>query len=325
MIPKDFTRTGDFAKELTPVELVGKTTKQIEQATTKLETTGAGCQPLAQSAEKICALAEGPLAPDDWMLMRAERLSPETKSALARQGLTAENVLADPDKAESYVGEVLKREGIPDGNGSTDPVKDITSGHHEGVHGFDLIAADHQGVPVPIEVKKYDQPSAAQMEDRGVTDLEPEVEKWRKERQAQVSAYRHGRLTDVRADAKATWKPEVQEWRSELRQDARRMTRDESGRPELPVQQMDDLWTRDRWLKLIKTPAGRDRMQGIGVDKRYLDYDRLRNSPDLPEWRNILDRRTVVIVSDRNGSTGRRMFDQAVFEKRARRVMKIEV
>ncbi len=66
-------------------------------------------------------------------------------------------------------------------------------------------------------------------------------------------------------------------------------------------------------------------MERIGVDKRYLDYERLRGSPDLPEWHEILDRRTVAIVSDRSGSAGRRMFDQAVFEKRAKRVMKIEI
>ena len=94
---------------------------------------------------------------------------------------------------------------------------------------------------------------------------------------------------------------------------------------ELPVQQMDDLWVQDRWLKVVKTPEGRARMANIGVDSKYLNYDRLRSSPELPEWRDILDRRATVIVSGSSGDTGKQMFLQSVCDGRSKSVLKIEV
>lgn len=326
MIQRDFPKPGDMAALTKPIELGRQAQAKIEQATRKLEQAGAGSQPLTPEAAKVKGLSEGPVANDDWMTLRGDRLSPGTQDGLARQGLTGDQVLADPDKAEAYVGQVFSQEGIPDGNGGAEQTRNgVVPGHYDGKHGIDLVAADQHGTPTPIEVKKYGQPSAAALEDQGVTNLELEVEQWRKGRQSEVSAYQHGRLTDKRPDAAETWKPEPREWKSGLRDDAHRMTRNDRGKPYLPVQQMDDLWTRDRWLKIIKTPEGQERMRSVGVAEKYLDHGRLRSSPDLPEWQAILDRRTAVIVSDRQGDVGRRLFGQAVFEKRMKRVVKIEV
>lgn len=326
MIQRDFLKPGDTATLTKPIELGREAQSKIEQATQKLEQAGGGARPLTPEAAKVKGLNEGPVSNNDWMTMRGDRLSRGTQDGLARLGLTGDQVLADPDKAEAFAGQVFSREGIPDGNGGTERTRNgLVPGHYDGKHGIDLVAADQHGTPTPIEVKKYGQPSAAALEDQGVTNLEPEVEQWRKERQSKVSAYQHGRLTEKRPDAAETWKPENREWKSGLRDDAHRMTRDDRGKPYLPVQQMDDLWTRDRWLKVIKTPEGQERMRGVGVAEKYLDHRRLCSAPDLPEWQALLDRRTAVIVSDRQGAVGRRLFDQAVFEKRVRRVVKIEL
>jgi hypothetical protein len=215
---------------------------------------------------------------------RPERPSLPGSSSLDRQGLTADLVGADPDLAESYAGQVFAHEGIPDGNGSTEQVRGVVPSHYDdGGHGIDLVAADAAGAPIPIEVKKYNQPSAARLEDRSIVALEPEVGRWRAQ---QTLA---------------------------------------SGEKELPVQQMDDLWARDRWLKLVKSPEGQTRLRQTGVDERYLDYQRLRAAPDLPEWGEILDRRTTVIVSGGGGDAGKRLVDQAIFERRSKRVVKIEM
>jgi len=257
---------------------------QMARLTQQLEQRGISSEHASPIAERVHALAEGPIAHDDWMTLEAVRFKPETRSALDRQGLTADLVGADPDLAESYAGQVFAHEGIPDGNGGTERVRGVVPGHYDdGGHGIDLVAADAAGAPIPIEVKKYNQPSAARLEDRSIVALEPEVEHWRSQ---QTLA---------------------------------------SGEKELPVQQMDDLWTRDRWLKLVKSPEGQSRLRQLGVDERYLDYQRLRAAPDLPEWGEILDRRTTVIVSGGGGDAGKRLVDQALFERRSKRVVKIEV
>jgi len=319
----DIQKPSDIAKPLKPRELAEKARAQIEQLTRRLERQGVEREKATLIAERIAASAEGPVAHDDWMTLEADRFKPETRTALEREGLTHDVVLSDPDKAEVYTGRVFALEGIPDGNGGTEKVRDVVPGHFDQAeHGIDLVAADAEGVPIPIEVKKYEQPSAAELADSSVVKSEPEVEQWRTQREAQVLAKQRGALTDIRPDAEATWKPEVKEWRRQIAWDGVRM---DEYKGELPVQQMDDLWVRDRWLKLIKTPEGQSRLSRIGVDEKYLDYQRLRTSPDLPEWQAILDRRTTVIVSGSEGDAGRRLFLQATAEGRSKRVVKIEV
>lgn len=298
----------------------------LEKLTRQMECRGMDHDHASEIAERIAARAEGPVANHDWMALQANRFSENTQKALDEAGLTRELVLTDHNKAEDYVSQVFEKEGIPNGNGGVDKPKDgVASGHYEkrseGGVGIDLVAADQDGVPMPIEVKKYQQTSSAQLENRSVggeqrQTLEPEVAAWKAQREQLARAG-----TGTHPDADATWKPEVAEWRQQVAHDQEKVQA--SG--ELPIQQMDDLWTQDRWLKLVKTQDGQQHMCDIGVDAKYLDYDRLRSSPDLPERRDILDRRTTVVVSDSRGDVGKQLFLQAVFEKRSKSVMKIEV
>lgn len=325
--PTDMGKLTDVAKPLKPMELAEKAKSQIEQLTKKLEHQGVDQEHAGAIAEHIATNAEGPVALDDWMKLDAARFSKETKSTLEQQGMTADKVLADHNLAEDYAGEVLEMEGMPDGGGGTEGVCGVASGHYEkrgeGGVGIDLVAADMEGAPMPIELKDTINPETRSLSDYEVKRLEPEVKCWKDKREAQVRAKQQGSLADIRPDAEANWKPEVEDWRQGIAQDEVRIQ--ESKKGELPVQQMDELWTRDRWLKLIKEPEGRKRMTDIGVNEKYLNYDRLRSSPDLPEWRDILDRRTTVVVSGREGDVGKRLSDQAVFERRSKQVVKIEV
>lgn len=325
MTPTDTRKSTDSIRLLRPRELAKKGQTQIEQLTEQLEDRkGIAAKPTS-TAEQMNITPEGPVAHDDWMKMEAERFKPETIAALEQEGLTRDSVLSNPDKAELYVRQVFIHEGIPDGNGGTEQVKkDVVQGHFDqSKHGIDLIAADTEGKPVLIEVKKYNQTSAAQLSDYSVVKLEPEVERWQAAQEDLVTAKQEDTLTEFRPDARETWKPEVAHWQQGIAQNEIRIRESEKGK--LPVQQMDDLWTRDRWLKLIKTPEGCKRLQDIGIDEKYLNYRRLRTSPDLPEWQSMLDQRVTVIVSGGQGDTGKRLFLQAVAERRSKRVVKIEV
>jgi hypothetical protein len=212
------------------------------------------------------------------MTLEASRFEEETNAALIQEGLTREVVVSDSDKAELYTSRVFEREGIPDGNGGTEKVKGVAPGHFSNRGwGIDLVAANSEGKPMPIEVKKYGQPSAAQLSDGPIVGLEDDTERWLQRREPL----------------------------------------------EHPVRQMDEWWTRDRWLKLIKSPEGQKRMADLGVNEEYLDYNHLRSSPDLQEWEDFLDQRVTVIVSEREGDAGKHLSDQAVFEVRSKRVVKI--
>ncbi len=319
----DLKKPTDLVKPTKIKDVVDKARKQAEKLTKQLEQDGPAKLPISPAGEKITALAEGPVSPGDWMKMEAGRFSPVTKISLEGQGLTPEVVLNNPDKAEDYAGAVFKMEGIPNGNGGVDKVQGVAAGHYdEAGHGLDLVAVDDRGTPAPIEVKKYNQPSSAHMEDRQVVKLEPQVEQWRQQRENEVFAKQTDTLTDIRPDPKAEWKPEVKAWKQQLDWNEMRMKQHE-GR--LPVQQMDDLWTQDRWLKIIKNPEGQQRIRQIGVDKKFLDYRHMSSSPDLPEWKAILDHRSAVIVSGSKGDVGKRLFNQAIQEGRVKSVIKIEV
>ena len=310
-----------------PLELTEKAKAQIEKLTRQLERQGVSADNAGVIAEKVAVNAEGPIALDDWMTLDASRFSEQTKATLGEQGMTADKVLADPNLAEDYAAKVIELEGMPNGNGGTDDVRGVVSGHYEkrgaGGVGIDMVVADDKGVPCPVEVKKYKQTSAAHLENRPVERLEPDVMRWRDNQKAQVHAKQQDRLTAMRPDANATWKPKVTDWQQQIVRDEARMSTNKTG--ELPVQQMDDLWTQDRWLKVIKTPEGRVRMADIGVDSKYLNYDRLRSSPDLPEWQDILDRRATIVISGSSGDVGKQLFLQSVRDGRSKSVVKIKV
>jgi hypothetical protein len=322
----------------------------IEKLTRQMERRGVDHDNAAAIAEKIATQAEGPIANDDWMTLDANRFAEDTQKTLDETGLTREIVLTDHNKAEDYVSQVFEKEGIPNGDGGVEkPKNGVASGHYEkrgeGGVGIDLVAAEREeenntskidGCPVLIEVKKYKQTSSAHLENRSVggeqrQTLEPEVAAWKAQREQRVLAYHRGQ--EVTVDPESFYQhPFTDYWQQQRKWDEFRIAAQHDGKLPtqesdftLPVQQMDDLWTRDRWLKLIKTEDGQQRMRDIGVDAKYLDYDRLRSAPDLPEWRDILDRRTTVVVSDRHGSVGKAMFLQAIRDGRSKVVMKIEV
>ena len=324
----DSSNPTDKLNPLKSAERLTEARTNIEKLTRQLERGGVDGDKASAIAERIAAQAEGPIANDAWEALDATRFSAATQQHLESAGLTRDAVLSDANKAEDYAARVFCLEGIPNGNGGVDKFKQgVVSGHYEqrgdGGVGIDLVGADQDGIPTPIEVKKYQQTSAAHLENRSIERLEPEVAQWKAQREQAARAAQEGCLAEIRPDAQDTWKPEVADWRRDIARDQLRMAETSTG--ELPVQQMDELWTRDRWLKIIKSEDGQQRMRGIGVDEKYLDYNRLRSSPDLPEWQDILDRRTTVVVSDSRGSVGKQLFLQAVGDGRSKAVVKIEV
>jgi hypothetical protein len=325
MPQRDISNPTDKINPLKRSDQTARTRSKIEALTRRMERQGVNSDVAGSIADRIAAHAEGPIAVDDWAMLDATRFSDKTKALLKQEGLTSDNVLKDADVAESYVSRVLELEGMPDFNGATEKLRGVTTGYYEkrgtGGVGIDLVAADENGVPMPIEVKKYRQASSAHLEDRSVVKLEPEVAHWKTERETRVRARQEGDAIHVSAES-FQQRPLIEDWQRQMDKDAVRI---DSSDGYLPVQQMDDLWTRDRWLKIIEDPAGRARMVEIGIDHKYLDYDNLRNSPDLPEWQEILDCRTTVIVSDSKGGVGRQLFTQAVRDQRSKSVIKIEV
>jgi hypothetical protein len=275
-----------------------------------------------EAAELKAKPGAGALDPGDCMKMESRRFSAQTKSALRKEGLSPEAVLSDPDKAESFVAKVTENEGLPDGNGGTVCVQGVVAGHYDrGGHGVDLVAADVNGAPVLIEVKKHNSPAVASLEDEPVKKLEPTVEAWRQQREKLVLAEQQAALKGARSEARDNWKPEVAEQQRQVERDTKQLTPDN----QLAVRQMQDLWARDRWLKVIKESEGRERLKQAGIAGKYLNYEALSTSPDLVEWGEILDGRTAVIVSGKDDITGKRLLDQSLFEDRVKRVVHIKL
>jgi hypothetical protein len=77
---------------------------------------------------------------------------------------------------------------------------------------------------------------------------------------------------------------------------------------------MAGLWTRDRWLKLVKDDVHRERLAQAGVSQEYLDLDNL-GSAYSPQWRDILDNRTTVIVSDNRQGASTTLMREALFKR----------
>jgi hypothetical protein len=202
------------------------------------------------------------LAPDPaQMTLDARRFKPETQRALAQAGLTPDAVASDNSgaNAEAYTRTVLKSEGLPDGGDGVEALKDVVPGQFGSSHGIDLVGITESGDPVPIEVKKRNDPGKD-------GHLDP------------------GQLKDG-------------------------------------SYQMDDQWTKERWRRLVESPEGAEQLRQAGVQPKYLRPENLKD--DSPLWQTILDNKVAVVVSNKDDSSGRKMFDQAVFERRVGRVMRI--
>lgn len=271
-----------------------------------------------------------PLDTQDKALMTIDnnQFRPETKTALQQQGLSSEAIAADKtgDRAEAYARTVFEREGIPDGSGGMERVNRVVPGTHDGKHGIDLIAATDEGKPIPIEVKMRAEADQAQLDEKN-TALEPEVQKAKEAYEQQLRAYREGDYTQLRPDAADRWKPEVADWHQRMQTDLARANSDTEGVPRLPVEQMDELWTKDRYLKLLKSDGGAERLQTAGVDPQYCQLDNFvdgnGNLIDTPLWDDILADRMTVIVSPTDDPAGKKMLDQAIFQDKSKRVLKI--
>lgn len=237
--------------------------------------------------------AKGAISHHDWMQMDADRFQLETKKALNKVGIDYEANM-DDKQAEQFAACVMEHEGIPDGNGGTERVNGrIVPGQFDNAnHGIDLVAADRDGVPILMEVKKYNHTSAVHLTDLPLTGertpFEPEVQKLARQRS------REELLINPRFD-----KPS-------------------------DVRQMNDLWIRDRWLKLIKSNDGLERLRAAGVKEQFLDYQHMRLM-DCPEWDQIMENRKIVLVGGKGDNVSDYLLSQVIFENRAKMVFQIDI
>ena len=112
-----------------------------------------------------------------------------------------------------------------------------------------------------------------------------------------------------------------------MQADLARANSDTEGVPRLPVEQMDKLWTKDRYIKLLKSDGGAERLHTAGVDPQYCQLDNFvdgnGNLKDTPLWDDILADRMTVIVSHTDDPAGKKLLDQAIFQDKSKRVLKI--
>jgi hypothetical protein len=109
-----------------------------------------------------------------------------------------------------------------------------------------------------------------------------------------------------------------------LQDDANRMTSDDRGNPHLPLQQIDDLWMRDRWFDAIKYQRARNAVGASAWPKntwttsaaQLAGFARAAGYPESTHGGHRQRQKDDAV---------RRLFDQAVFERRAKRVVKFEV
>lgn len=237
--------------------------------------------------------AMGAISHQDWMQLEPARFSPQTKEALESEGIDVKNII-DDKQAEHFAACVIEHEGMPDGNGRTERIcgRAVQGQFDNANHGIDLVAANEDGVPVLLEVKKYSRTSAVHLTDKsltgGNTPIEPEVQKLAKIRR------REELLTSPRFD-----KPS-------------------------DIRQMNDLWVRDRWLKLIKSEDGVERLKLAGVDEKFLNYQNMRNMNSF-EWNQIMDNRKIVLVGGKGEDISDYLLSQVIFENRAKMVFKIDI
>jgi len=225
------------------------------------------------------------------MSIAASEFKPETQAALKRQGLDDPNdVLADNTgkKAESLAQTVLKHEGLPDGCRGVQPLRDVIPGHYDNKgSGIDLIGVTADGRPIPIEVKKRagDQDSMGQ-DTVPLGSMEPET---------------------------LALKEDILRERALRGESERHLASGESDR-DLSTDQMAGLWTRDRWIKLIKDDERRAGLAQAGISDDFLNLDNLKVA-DSPQWRAFLDGRMIVVVSGDKDDVTDELFREAVFER----------
>jgi len=323
MTKSDFSWPSDAFRTRSKPEQLAKDRLKLDKLTKNLEKNGVVWEDINSIINKLEQKANGPIDPSDWMTMDSGRFQPTTCEQLSEMRLTRDGVLSDSYKAENFVAEVLKLEGIPTGNGDTEPLRDVVGGFYDTHgHGIDLIGVDKEGKPFPIEVKKYHQSSGAALSDYSITDLEPATQRWKTQREARAQRYNEDRFEEDRPDANETWKPEVKAWHDQVAKDVQAISRNQG---DLPVTQMDDLWAQDRWLKLLASPEKQDQLHRAGVLQRFRDLNTLQSSPWLPEWQELLQRRTVVVVSDGQGGIGKKLYNQVLYGRRSQSVIKIQV
>jgi hypothetical protein len=92
---------------------------------------------------------------------------------------------------------------------------------------------------------------------------------------------------------------------------------------------MDDLWVKDRYIKLLKSDGGPERLQTAGVAEQYCKLESLvdesGNLIETPLWDEILSRRATVVVTPSDGTTSKKLLDQSVFEDKSKRVVRIRL
>lgn len=266
------------------------------------------------------------------MTIDSKYLHPETQLALQRQGLSSQTIIGDysGDKAEAYARTIFEREGIPNGSSGMENVKRVVPGTYDGKHGIDLIAATEDGKLIPIEVKKRSDARQAHLNGPvEASGLEPETRKAKDLYEQQLQMYHDREYGALRRDWADRWKPEVAEWHRDMEFDLNRAEFDSRGVPRLAVEQMDELWTKDRYLKLLRSDGGADRLRTAGVHPKYCRLDNFvdgnGNLKDSPLWEDVLVNRMTVIVSPTDHPTSKTLLDQAIFESKSNRVLKIDV
>jgi hypothetical protein len=285
-----------------------------------------------------------PLSQDDKAQMTIDfsQLQPETQKALQAQGITSTSIANDHTQGEPCTRTILEREGIPDGNGGMEKVKRIVPGTYNDIHGIDLIGVSHDGHPIPIEVKTQAQYAKLSEKSRAESRLEPEVLQTKRDREQDLLIYRdkererlrllHEREKDGRqkldSDYISGLSPHFKQQLTQKEKDLTRSQPDAQDRPRLPVEQMDELWVKDRYIKLLRRSGGAERLQSAGISPEYCQVENLVHGgrlKDTPLWDDILSKRTTVIVGPADAPRGRTMFKQAVFEKKSKRVLRIAI
>lgn len=302
------------------------------------------------------AESDAPLDQSDpaLMTMDSEKFHPDTRAALEAQGLDAGSVAGDKSgkKAEAAAATVLEHEGIPDGAGNTEKVKRVVPGTYDGIHGDDLMGVDENRTPMPIEVKLRAEADKAVLSEHDTTQLEPEIEKARAVREAKAQGFRaeldrlgikepinesagYERLVEaeaagvLRPEYAKTTTPELAEERRRLEDDVLHLKKGAEGEEKLPVEQMDELWTQDKYLKLLRSDGGPERLLDAGVAPEYCQIENFvdghGNLKETPLWDDILANRTTVIVSPTDDAASEKLLRQAALEKKSHRVVKISL
>lgn len=320
--------------------------EQSSQETSISESTWKENSPLSAAGQRRMQEARDhtpPLSRDDKALMTIDfsQLQPKTREALQAQGITSTSIVNDSSQGEVCTRTVLEREGIPDGSGQMERVKRVVPGTYNTVHGIDLIAVTQDGKPMPIEVKTHAKYAKLDGKPKAESHLEPEVLQAKRDREQELQMYRDGQRDNLRLlrqwerdgrqkldpDRVNRLAPDLRQQLTKMEDDMNRSWQDVQGSINLPVEQMDELWVKDRYLKLLRSDGGTDRLLTAGVHPKYCRIDNLVNGTgnliETPLWDDILSQRMTVVVSPAGAPSGRKMFEQAVFEKKSNRVLKI--